>query len=125
MSRQSNNLWNRSFARNFILWGALCLLARMPVFADQSVTLTWSPSPISSVAGYKIYYGGASRTYTNTVTLGNVTNVTISGLSEGATYYFGATTVDAAGNESDFSNEATYDIPGTVSNQPPVVTPSP
>jgi fibronectin type 3 domain-containing protein len=108
-----------------MLWGALLWLTRLSAFADQEVGLTWNPSPNTNVAGYKVYFGGASRTYTNSLTLGIVTNVTISGLSEGATYYFGATTVDASGVESDFSNEATYDIPGTVSNQPPVVTPSP
>lgn len=118
MSRVSDNFWNSSFARNFVLYGALLLLAQVSALADQSVTLTWNPSPISNVAGYKIYYGGASRVYTNTVTLGNITNVTISGLNEGATYYFGATTVDASGKESDFSNEATYVIPLTVTNIP-------
>lgn len=118
MSSQSNNIWNKPFARNLVLWGMVCLLARWSALADQSVTLTWSPSPIASVAGYKVYYGGASRTYTNTVTLGNTTNVTISGLSEGATYFFGATTVDGSGVESDFSNEATYAIPQTVVTNP-------
>ena len=73
------------------------------------------------MVGYKIYYGGASRVYTNSVVLGNVTNVTVSALSDGATYYFGATTLDASGNESDFSNEAIYAIPQAVSNPPPVV----
>lgn len=124
MSSQSNNFWNQPFARNWVLWSALCLLASWPALADQSVTLTWSPSPIANVAGYNIYYGGASRSYTNSVSLGSVTNITISGLTEGATYYFAATTVDSSGTESDFSNEATYAIPVTVSNTPPV-PPSP
>jgi hypothetical protein len=121
MSSQSKNIWNKPFARNLVLWGALCLLARWPALADQSVTLTWSPSPIANVAGYNIYYGGASRSYTNSVNLGSVTNITISGLTEGATYFFAATTVDSSGNESDFSNEATYAIPQSVSNTPPVL----
>ena len=116
---QINQFWNRPIALNFILWGALLLFVQSPAFADQAVTLTWNPSPNANVAGYKIYFGGASRVYTNSVTLGIVTNVTISGLSEGTTYFFGATTLDVSGIESDFSNEATYDIPQTVSNPPP------
>src|ERR1039457_4522439 len=106
----SANLWN-VFARNLLLWVTLGLLPLTPAHADQSVTLTWSPSPNTNVAGYKVYYGGGSRAYTNTVTLGNVTNLTISGLTESATYYVGATTVDASGHESAFSNEAIYLIP--------------
>jgi len=125
MLRPSDNPWNRQFARNFLLCGLLLLLAQLPVFADQSVVLTWNPSPDANVAGYKIYYGGASLTYTNSVLPGNVTNVTILGLTEGATYYFAATTVDAAGDESEFSNEAIYSIPLAVSNPPAPVAPPP
>ena len=124
MLRPSANLSKSQFARNFILWGVL-LLARLTALADQSVTLTWNPSSDINVAGYKIYYGVTSRVYTNSVTLGNVTNVTVSGLAEGTTYYFGATTLDAAGIESDFSNEATYDIPQAVTNPPPAVVNQP
>jgi hypothetical protein len=119
MSFLTANIWNSSFARKFILRGALLLFACRPALADQSVTLTWSPSPDTNAVGYKIYYGGASQAYTNTVALGNVTNVTVSGLTEGATYYFAATTVSAAGTESIFSNEATYAIPLSATNVVP------
>jgi hypothetical protein len=119
MACQLHIFWNRPFARKLILWGALALLARLPAFADQSVTLTWNPSPNANVVGYNIYYGGASRTYTNSVTVGNVTNVTIPGFSEGMTYYFAATTLDSTGDESDFSNEASYVIPLSVTNPLP------
>jgi hypothetical protein len=127
MSRQSDNIGNRPLARNFvILWGALLLLARWSVLADQSVTLTWSPSPNTNVAGYKMYYGGASRDYTNIVTVGNVTNVTLSGLSEGRTYFFGATTIDSSGTESGFADEASYAVPQlVVTNTPPEVNQAP
>ncbi len=77
----------------------------------QQANLTWSPSPDTNVVGYAIYYGGASQTYTNTVVAGNTTNLTITGLTPGGTYYFVATAYDADGNESPFSNEATYSVP--------------
>ncbi len=99
-----------------MVWAALACLARSWALADQSVTLTWSPSSNTNVAGYKIYYGGTSRNYTNVLVAGNVTSYTVAGLSEGATYYFSATTVDGTGNESSFSNEAVYSIPASIVN---------
>ena len=44
--------------------------------------------------------------YTNTVSVALVTTATISGLVTGTKYYFAATAFDAAGSESEFSNEA-------------------
>ena len=78
------------------------------LFAASSVTLAWDPSTSTNIAGYKVYYGPASRTYTNTLTVGNATNTTISNLITGATYYFTATAYDTANLESDFSNEVGY-----------------
>lgn len=77
----------------------------------QSVTLAWNPSTNTDVAGYNIYYGSASGTYTNTVSVGNVTNAVVSGLVEGTIYYFAAKTVSSSGVESGFSNEASYAVP--------------
>ena len=50
--------------------------------AQSSVTLAWNPDAGTNIAGYKMYYGVASRTYTNTNNVGNVTNATISSLIE-------------------------------------------
>ena len=96
-----------------IFSSALVLFSQLPVHAVESVTLTWNPSGATNVAGYKIYYGTASLDYANVVTVGNTTNATISGLVDGTTYYFAATTFDAAGQESSFSNEASYVAPTT------------
>jgi len=76
-----------------------------------SVTLAWDASPDASVTGYRIYYGVASKNYTNSVTIGNVTNVTLVALRPGVTYWFAATAVDGSGLESDFSNEISYHMP--------------
>jgi hypothetical protein len=38
-----------------------------------------------SVAGYNVYYGGASGAYTNEISVGNATNATISGITSDAT----------------------------------------
>ena len=78
---------------------------------SASVTLAWNQSTDPIVAGYNIYYGGKSGIYTNEITVGNATNVTIVGFSKGVTYYFAATTYSAAGVESSFSSEIFYTVP--------------
>jgi hypothetical protein len=77
-----------------------------------NVTLTWNPSTNSNVAGHNIYYGTTSGNYANEITVGNATSVTISNLNYGSTYYFAATAYDAEGDESGFSNETQYIVPG-------------
>ncbi|MGO8838670.1 MAG: fibronectin type III domain-containing protein [Limisphaerales bacterium] len=89
-----------------------------PALASSSVTLAWSPGTDPNIAGYNIYYGGASGTYTNKLSVGDVTSATISGLVEGKTYYFAATTYSATGLESPFSSEISYQVPP---NQPPTL----
>ena len=94
------------------------------VSPEQNVTLAWNPSSDPTVVGYNIYYGGASGNYTNTLSAGNATNMTISGLVEGATYYFAATTYNSSGVQSQFSNEAVYTVPGVVTANGLVFGPS-
>lgn len=82
-----------------------------------SATVSWTPpsqktdgSPLT-LAGYKIYWGTASRSYTNSVTVdspGTATYV-IDDLTP-ATWYFAVTAIDAQGIESDYSNEASKQI---------------
>jgi hypothetical protein len=87
---------------------------QLSAFATGGVTLAWKASTDPSVAGYNIYYGGASGAYTNEICAGNATNATISGLVQGTTYYFAATTYAASGMESPFSSEASYLVPTNV-----------
>ena len=102
-----------------MLSSALMLFLQLPVHARQDVTLAWNPSSTPDVAGYKIYYGTACGCYSNVVAVGNTTNATVSGLIPGRKYYFAATTVDGAGNESGFSNEASYAVPVTAATLAP------
>ena len=46
------------------------------------------------IANYKIYYGLASGMYTNAVSAGTATTLSISSLVGGRTYYFVATALD-------------------------------
>jgi hypothetical protein len=78
----------------------------------SSVSLQWNPNTDPSVIGYNLYYGGASRSYTNMIPVGNTTNAVVGGLTEGKTYFFAVTAYDAYGDESDYSDETVYIIPG-------------
>ena len=85
-----------------------CTLAK----AASSVALDWDPNTDPSVAGYNVYYGGASRSYTNVINVGNTTNTVVNGLVEGQTYYFAVTAYTFDGTESDYSDEFVYLVPG-------------
>jgi hypothetical protein len=89
------------------LFSALFAIMQLSAFATGSVKLAWNASANPIVAGYNVHYGGACGTYTNVICAGHATNITISGLVQGATYYFAATTYAASGMESPFSSEVT------------------
>jgi hypothetical protein len=71
------------------------------------VTLGWSPGTEPDLTGYKVYYGTASRNYTQSVDINNrtVTSCTITNLTEGQTYYFAATAYNTSLVESPYSAE--------------------
>src|ERR1017187_7582186 len=79
-----------------------------------TVQLAWDASNTgtnSPIANYKVYYGPASRTYTNTVSAGTNVTATVTNLSKGQTYFFAATATDTNNLESDFSNEVSWLVP--------------
>jgi hypothetical protein len=70
------------------------------------VTLTWDP-PVDStyVAGYIIYYGTASKAYSQSIDVGNTTTYTVSSLNNGQIYFFATTAYNYDGEQSVYSNE--------------------
>jgi hypothetical protein len=95
----------------FLLVSLLVFGSALEVSAD-SVRLAWDPSPEPLVTGYRLYYGTTSWVYTNVVDAGNRTEYTVTGLVAGASYYFVVTACTGAGDESAFSNMASYTVPG-------------
>jgi hypothetical protein len=69
------------------------------------VTLQWTASTDPQLAGYKVYYGYASRQYSVTVNVGTSTTAAFSSLRDAQNYYFAVTGYDASGKESAFSKE--------------------
>jgi hypothetical protein len=113
---------NKNFLRTICVGIYFFVLSQFSVFADD-VTLTWNSSTASDVVGYKIYYGTVSHVYTSSLDAGNTTNIVITGLAEGTTYFFAATTYDSTGDQSDFSDEVSEYIINTNSTSAPVSDP--
>lgn len=109
----------RSYSMKTVLLLLACLVTT--VASAASVTLAWDPSPDVSVVGYRVYFGPAAGTYTNSATVGNTTNATLTGLNAGTKYYFAATAYNSVGEESAFSNEINY-TPAVAPTPPPAVT---
>jgi uncharacterized ParB-like nuclease family protein len=76
--------------------------------STANVTLTWSANVESDLAGYKIYVGTNSGTYSfpgSPFVIGKVASYSISNLPKGQTYYFALSAYDSASNESPLSAE--------------------
>jgi len=72
--------------------------------ASGVARLSWDPA-LAGAAGFKVYYGTSSGSYSTSINVGLVPGYSVSGLAPG-TYYFAVTAYDASGNESLYSNEA-------------------
>ena len=106
--------------RKLILIGS-CWLVTAPVFASFAVTLAWDANPETDLVGYKLSYGTASGTYTNVISTGLVTEISVPNLVEGTTYYFAVAAVNAAGAQSLNSNEVSYSFTTSGTVVPPTV----
>jgi hypothetical protein len=71
-----------------------------------SLNLVWDANKEADLAGYRLYYGTASKEYTQMIDVGNVTEFRLDQLQKGMAYYLALTAYDFDGNESDFSKEA-------------------
>ena len=87
--------------------------------ATGSATLSWTPpttnsdgSPLTNLAGYKVYWGTSQGNYPNSVTLNNagLTSYVVGNLVPG-TYFFVMTAVNGSSAESPRSNAASKTIP--------------
>ena len=84
-----------------------------PSPSPGSVTLTWTANREPDLAGYKVYVGTASGTYSfpgSAFVIGKVTSYTVSNLPMGQTYFFAISAYDSAGNESLLSAEVSKSL---------------
>lgn len=85
------------------------------------VQLAWNAPASGTVSFYNIYFGVGSGQYTNKVSVGNLTNATITLPARGVTFFFAVTDVESHGLESAFSNEVNYTAPNPLA--PPTQKP--
>ena len=104
---------NHFSLRNFIIsllhLIAAFLISSSYVLAAQ-IQIAWNANTETDLAGYKVYYVTASGYYGGfgtPINVGNVTTYTITGLTQGQTYYIAITAYDNAipANESGYSDE--------------------
>ena len=105
----------------------LLLLLDCSVLLAGSATLSWDApttnsdgTPLTDLAGYKIYYGTDSANYTEIIDTGNTTSYQVNNLTDGLTYYFAVTAYDTSGNESAFSNEVSKTIQSADTTPPQI-----
>jgi hypothetical protein len=75
--------------------------------------LTWVANVEPDLAGYKIYVGTNSGTYSfpgSPFVTGKVTSYTISSLPKGKTYYVAISAYNRTGDESELSTEVSKSI---------------
>lgn len=92
----------------------LSVLSLVSVQAE-TVWLTWSPSPSTNVAGYKVYSGPTAGQYNRAVSA--PASPWSTNLPPNTTHFFAVTTVSVNTLESRFSNEVSWQTAPT--NQPP------
>ncbi len=90
--------------RKTVIAVALLLLFFTPADAAY-LNLAWDANTEPDLAGYRVYYGTASREYVDPIDVGNTTTYRVDSLLEGVMYYIAVTAYDMYGNESDFSDE--------------------
>jgi len=84
-----------------------------PSPSTGNVTLTWTANGEPDLAGYNIYVGTASGTYSfpgSPFVAGKVTSYTAFNLPKGQTYFFAISAYDSAGNESALSAEVSKSL---------------
>lgn len=97
------------------------LVVLVSIFAQSAyaagVMVSWAENSESDIAGYRVYYGTASRDYVSSLDAGNYTSIEIDDLNPGGTYYISVTAYDTSGNESDYSEEIQVTVPAESNSQ--------
>jgi fibronectin type III domain protein len=109
------------------LWWCLLITAGAlfwitPAARSQDLTLAWDPS-LGNIAGYFLYWGTVTESYSQKISVGNTTMAIVSNLSTGQTYFFAVTAYNSDGLESGYSNQVRYTVPAVTS--PKLTAPAP
>ncbi len=92
--------------------------------SGTSIILSWTANTESDLAGYNVYQGTSAGIYGTPVSLGKVITSTISGLTQGSTYYFAVSALDDAANESGYSSTVSATIPDSTAPAVTITSPT-
>ena len=88
---------------------AFCIAGTAPA---RTLDLSWNPNSEADLAGYRLYYGTASGTYTKQINVGKEkTSAAVENLLDETRYFFAVTAYNDRGLESRPSNEISYPAP--------------
>ena len=73
------------------------------------VVLAWSRVTVAT--GYSVKYGTTSGTFTTTIDAGNVTGYTVTGLTQGTTYYFVVVAYEGAATSANSNQRSATLVP--------------
>jgi predicted phage tail protein len=93
---------------------ALILLALPHAAPAAEIKLAWNANPEPNVVRYQVIYGEAGGALATTLSAGNSTTATVSGLTPGVTYHFAVIAINAAG----LSSEPSEPVSGTATVKP-------
>ncbi|HEX9778759.1 MAG TPA: putative Ig domain-containing protein [Geopsychrobacteraceae bacterium] len=109
----------------------LVALAVATAVSAKTITLSWDPSPDSTVAGYKVYYqaGSSALPFTGSgaaegaspVDVGTALSSSLTDLPNDQIHYLAVTAYDSAGYESDYSNVVTSSAVVATANRAPLL----
>jgi hypothetical protein len=98
-----------------LFWAVIIMGLTRGCARGAEVKLAWNPNPETDIAGYEVLVGLSPGSYTQTISTGNVTSFTLTGLAGGATYYISLVATDTAGNRSLPASEV---VSETISDPP-------
>lgn len=96
----------------------LLLLCIPALGSAATVRVSWNANTEADLAGYKVYYGTASRSYGAHVDVGKVTSCDLENIPTGRTCYVAVTAYDTSSNESGYSEEASIYVPAPDTTPP-------
>jgi hypothetical protein len=111
---ESRNELNRLLSVKNKIYSAfiLSMLLFLPrVSSAANISLAWNGSG-TNAAGYKLYYGSQSGSYSLQTNVTTNTTATLCNLKEGGNYYFIVRAYSKSGMESPPSNEVGFVVPG-------------
>lgn len=85
------------------LLGAFLVSTLAQLAPAGTMSLSWDP--VVGAAGYRIYYGTTSRSYTQSVDVGGATQANLANLTDCTTYYASVKAYGGGGESPEFSNE--------------------